>query len=92
MTTEAEPVTDAANFASKPAIARLSYHVVAIVATRPYSKAFFVTVGQRMPQPLADKHHHPRQLTRLDHCLDSAPRPLIPDTVVGLLTATIVEN
>ena len=64
MTTEAEPATDAADFASKPAIARLSYHVVAIVVTRPYSKAFFVagvvTVGQRMPQPLADKHHHPR--------------------------------
>ena len=91
--TEAKPAADAASSASKLAITRLSYHVAAIVTTKPYSEAFFVaTVVQRMPQPPADKHHLPRHFAKLDRCPKSTPRLPILDTVAKLLIATIVEK
>ena len=96
MTTVIMPAADAAGSASRPAIAHLSFHAAAIIVTKPYSEAFsiagVVTARQRMLQPPTDKHHLPLQLARLEHCLESAPTPQIPDTVVGLLIATIVVN
>ena len=96
MTTVIMPAADAVGSASRPAIAHLSFHAAAIIVTRPYSEAFsiagVVTARQRMLQPPTDKHHHPRQLARLDHCLEPAPRLLIPDTAIELLVATIVEH
>lgn len=45
-----------------------------------------------MLQPPTDKHHHHRQLARLDHFLEPVPRLPIPDTAIELLIATIVEH